>query len=414
VILLNENLPGGLSDEQLLIAYSSRVVLTDREKSIVERLLRQDLDWDEVLTLSRRHLVTPLMYNALSASSLLEYVPQGIREKMHRNTTGNLARNMQKRAELLRVLSALEDKGVKTVVLKGNALVHTIYGDESLRVFGDIDLLVPRGRLEAAKTVMAEMGYSTIAGVYPVPDDQNEELGCEWTYVGPAGIIVEIHWDLLDRKSSFAIAPQELIDRSEAFDLDGREAYSLSTEDLLIHLCIHQFKHHWEQLRDLCDVNEIIRQGEVDWDVLLSRSALTGADRCVYYTLRLAGEFLETPVPDNVFRTFESRVRPGVVSRSVFDLVKRSVLAHEAPHGFWPVILVEGSGKKLSVIYETLLLQSRSAAAPEAGESGPPQRRSPMKVITESVRSVVGYRHLVYQLVSSLLRNLASSRNKRT
>ena len=47
---------------------------------------------------------------------------------------------------LLRALEVLAAAGIPSRVLKGVALAHTAYPQPELRVFGDVDLLVPSAR----------------------------------------------------------------------------------------------------------------------------------------------------------------------------------------------------------------------------------------------------------------------------
>jgi hypothetical protein len=56
----------------------------------------------------------------------------------------NAARNMKMTAELLRILDALKEAGIKAMPLKGPVLAQQLYGDVALRQFSDLDILVAR------------------------------------------------------------------------------------------------------------------------------------------------------------------------------------------------------------------------------------------------------------------------------
>lgn len=396
---------GNLTPEQQLLVLCSRLTLTAGQRRLAERLMSGPLNWEELLKLSQRHLVTALFYRNLENGGLSRMMPPDIHARMRDSATRNLAGNMQKRIVLLQALDRLEGEEIKTVVLKGSALVHTIYRDESLRTFTDIDLLIPRSRLEAAKSVMESLGYRLATGIYPVADELNEEHGCEWTYVNEDGVIIEMHWDLLDRQSPFTIDPAELIERAVPFLLEGRPVQALTVEDELVHLCIHQFKHHWQRLRDLSDINEITVQTEVDWDAVLKRSRQAGADKCLLYTLTLARNVMGAPVPRQIIAQLRQGVKPGVFSGSIYDIIEKNFLSYESPHGYWPVILVDGGKEKIRIIRDNTKKQMGKARQEQLqGQAG--GRRLP--AIREGLGSIVGYRHLLAQLSGNLLRNTAT------
>lgn len=396
----------GLSPEQKILALCSRLTLTSEQRQLAEEILGGPVNWIELFNLSQRHLVTALLYRGLTSGGLDGNMPADIRKRMHDSAAKNLARNMQKRSSLLKILNRLERQDIETVVLKGNALVHTIYHDESLRTFTDIDLLIPRSSLPAAKAVMIELGYRLATGIYPVADELNEEQGCEWTYVDGDGVIVEIHWDLLDRQSPFSTDPAALIERSVPFLLDGRPVQALTVEDELVHLCIHQFKHHWQRLRDICDINEIASQTEVDWSAVLERSRESGADKCMLYTLMFAKDILDSPVPSPVIEQLWRRVNPGIAARSIFDLIEKNFISYKSPHGFWPVILVDSAKEQIKIIRDNTRKQlGKNRGRTNQETSGAPR----LPVLREILASILSYRHLLAQLLGSLVKNTAAT-----
>jgi len=207
-------------EHELLIA-CSRTALTAEESLKIESLLKTSLDWQEFQSLARRHQVTSLVIHCLQNAGLDGMIPSEVRDKMRDFARANLARNLIRQMELNSLLDDFAATDIFAVVLKGAALSHLVYPNESVRVYADIDLLIPRERLNAAKSAMLDHGYSLVVDNYPVPDHQNEELGCEWTYVKESHVI-EIHWNIVDRLSPFNIVAKELLDRAVPFQLRER------------------------------------------------------------------------------------------------------------------------------------------------------------------------------------------------
>jgi hypothetical protein len=393
--------------EHEIITLSARTTLEDDERERLKYLISLRPDWNEIYSLASTHLVTPLLLRSLRATGTLESVPTDIVEPMVNSTMRNLAHNMQRSLELIRVLDALSSEEITAVILKGPALTNAVYHDESLRIYSDIDLLIERHELSRAKEIVAGLGYSLVRDNYSVADDLNEELGCEWTYYHPKAVL-EIHWNIVDKLSRFNINVQELIDRAVVFDMSGRQELMLSPEDMLLHLCIHQYKHHWQRLRDLCDIAEIARQysKDFDWRGFLTRSSSADADKSVYYTLLLAQHILDAPVPKWVLDSLDERTRKGVISRSIFSVIEKNVLSYTSPHGYWPVILADSFGERLGII--------RHATGQQALERDENERIVPntrktgiagfWKKLTRTILSIFEYQRLLLQLAAALFR----------
>lgn len=399
-----------LSPEHELILACARSSLDDRQTSKAEHLLLEPLDWSQLISLTNRHLVTPLVFHYLDSAGLSDALPRNIYERMRHFTVANLARNMQRYAELDRILDSFKVSSIPVVILKGAALAKTVYADVSLRQFGDIDVLIPRDRLASARQIMVESGYTLLKDNYPVPDYLNEELGCEWTYYNSTTVI-EIHWNLLDLKAPFQFNPVGMIARSVPLQLDHHEALSLCPEDEIIHLCIHQYKHHWQQLRDLCDVAELLRYhgSSFDWDTTLARSSEVGADRCLYYTLLLSKRLLDAPMPDDILLALSRRVNPGIISKSFFDMIEKNALSFDSPHGLWPLLLVKGFSSKFQLIKETVSHQKTEPVeiSEEPANNNKGLLQTPAQFFSQKFRSLMAYRNLAGQLIVNLTRNIA-------
>ena len=52
-----------------------------------------------------------------------------------------------------------EQRGIRTLVLKGPTLALDLYGDVSLRTSKDLDILIPLTEIEQAERLMTELGY---------------------------------------------------------------------------------------------------------------------------------------------------------------------------------------------------------------------------------------------------------------
>jgi len=91
----------------------------------------------------------------------------------------------------------------------------------------------------------------------------------------------------------------------------------LSPEDTLLHLAIHRSRSAL-RLRFVCAVAELLRhhRATLDWEYLLAQTQAAGARTTMFYTLALAADLLEAPIPD------------GLLARLHISRMKRRLLDH--------------------------------------------------------------------------------------
>jgi hypothetical protein len=72
------------------------------------------------------------------------------------------ARTLAVDALTAEAIDALRAAGVRSILLKGPALAHWLYGDGALREYGDCDLLVDPADTDRAGAVLAELGFEPL------------------------------------------------------------------------------------------------------------------------------------------------------------------------------------------------------------------------------------------------------------
>ena len=392
-------------ENQLIIA-SARYPLGTVQSAQVAAYLGARLDWDYLLMRAGNHGLTPLMFAMLTELELMEYVPERQRDILKKSYLASLLRNKRLYDSLAKVLHEFAERSVPTVLLKGAALCLDTYDDMALRPFGDLDILIPRERVNECRSVMEALGYKLVKGIYfPIPDDQNDELGCEWAYV-QAESIVELHWNLVTRLSPFRIDVESLWEGTREVEAEGERALALSLENQLLHLCLHQYKHHWEHLRDLTDIALFIdRHGEaMNWQKLVRDGHRQGVGRCVYYCLALAEKLLDAPVPQEAMRIASGSSSPRRLAGVFQDFIVDNIFEENLPRRFWELMLVEGNRSRVC-----LLGQIFAHPFPRKGDE---DRREIPKAsnlsgrLVESLKSIYYYRKIFFSIPAHLFRAL--------
>ena len=328
-------------------------------------------DWSEVVAIADKHGITPLLYTRLKQSGAQTCVPADVWERLRRTHFASAIRSMSFSGGLRKVLQRLCSSGIKVIVLKGAYLAEVVYGDDALRPMADIDLLVPRAELSRAQAILLDMG-----GPHQQPDDIEwcYRLGSHLPPVAYLGLAIELHWAIALPTSPFRTDISGLWKRAHPATMVGIDVLALSSEDLLLHVCLHASSKHClgEGLRPLCDISETIQRfrSEMDWAEVAERAREWGAARHMGLMLNLAQGMLGADVPDAVLE----QLVPGGIDERIFEAARESVLARTGYRQWVPLLDllgVESIGDKARLLWDRVFL-SRG----EMGETYPASRNS--------------------------------------
>jgi hypothetical protein len=258
--------------------------------------------WSRIIARAIEQEILPLFRRNLETLGF-PGVPADARARMNDLCRTNTARQLFLVEELRRLLRLLDSAGIPAIPLKGPWLAQRLYGDYTLRVCADLDLMVPPGDALEAIRLVAAAGYS---GALP------ERLLTGWlldhsieyplTRREPAITCgVELHWKLWDARPSACPATSDMWAEALPSALLGAPAYALSPEWELLHLCVHAAQHQWQSLKWLADINEICCSGGIDWGRVREKADRFRLAVVVELTLaacrRLFGTFDREPLP---------------------------------------------------------------------------------------------------------------------
>lgn len=222
------------------------------------------------------------------------------RRRLREASQGLWVRNVRVIEAAIPAIQALEDAGVRVMLLKGAALALTAYDSLALRPIGDVDLLIEPEHGATARDVLARLGWRPLrrGGASADPDAAH---GLD-LYRPPFGLI-DVHWYLV-HECCWRGADRGVWQRARPFARDALRAQVPSAADLLFHTCIHGLRWspvhaaHW-----LADAAWVIRSAGSDlhWAALVEEASARHLGHQAHEALRVVEHWTGATVPAWVF-----------------------------------------------------------------------------------------------------------------
>jgi hypothetical protein len=198
---------------------------------------------------------------------------------------------------------ALVPLDVPVVLLKGTAFAAAGLGAGTGRLIGDLDILVPRDRLDAVEAALIDAGWEWVKS-----DPYDDAYYRRWMHELPPLIhnardrMIDVHHTVLPLTARPRPDAAALISESVPLENGLR---TLSPADMVVHAVAHLFADGdlAGGLRNLWDIDRLVREyGDASgfWTTLKARGALHQLAKPLARALRLSRHFFATPVDPDV------------------------------------------------------------------------------------------------------------------
>ena len=287
-----------LTPEDRLCLLLAQGYLSQAAREEALGLLVGPLQWDPILERAKAHEVYPLLYRNLKNLGF-PCVPDTARAELEALFRMNALRNSLLARELAQVLGTLHHAAIPVIPLKGLLLAESLYGDISLRVCADMDILVPRRCVTQAFDLLVARGYVAEFPRWFLGDGRlrnNFEFSL-WRRDGAAHFLVELHWGVMLEAAADEGSMKDLWAEAHGKDFLGVPVYDLSPEGQLLFLVTHAARHNWQGLKWLVDIHELCRRRDLPWDRVTILARKLGWEPLVQWSLSACHSLLETPLP---------------------------------------------------------------------------------------------------------------------
>lgn len=312
---------GDFTRETELLVLCSRKTMDGAVKKRIVDLVAEPVDWDCVLRMSVKHKTYPLVHATLE-TVCPDSVPVDVMTRLGSWCVRNGARNMVLCKSLSMVLDLLANNDIQALPFKGPVLAESVYGDTSLRVYSDLDLLVSKKDAFKARNLLVATGF--------IPDLHLDEFQVV-TYLnkenffrltGPDGMtVIDLHWEMSGRYSLIPMYLEDLEKHIIVQDMLGRNVKTLSGEVLLVYLSLHSASHGWDSLESAACMAEVLCSSNLyNGEVMMALARRYHAVRALLVALQVSKKLYHVRLPEVICNAMEKdkqaiRLADGIIAK---------------------------------------------------------------------------------------------------
>lgn len=279
------------SPEFQLLAICCRAAFAARRQDSLA--VEQDkIDWPRFLRLARFHRVQGLAWASLAPSR--EAVPAAIAEALSTDAAEIAASNLRSASQSRELAEAFGRAQIPLLFVKGLTVGALAYGNSTLKMGWDIDLLIDPADLEQAADLLDSLGY------WPTTPPRRRALRSwhrrrkESVWSKDRGLPLELHTRLADNPELIpgitTASPTQSVEVASGIALP-----TLAPDELFAYLCVHGASSAWFRLKWISDLAALLDGlPPPEIERLCARSQQFGAGRAAGQALLLADRLFGT------------------------------------------------------------------------------------------------------------------------
>jgi hypothetical protein len=287
--------------EWKILLICARTTLDSFEHKKLLELCQQNVNWTDLFELAYFHRTQGLVYIHLKdvpPGAIPKHCLQQLKETILPQTLQSLAQS----TTLVKALDILCNNGIMAIPFKGPVFTKKYYGNETLRNYCDLDILIAPHEIYAAVTALQEIGC---VPSFPLNKSQLEVLAKtdnEYPlYLPKQRICIDLQWELTGGYTGCLLTLNNFVENLKTIQFMGKSVSVFGEEDLLVYLCIHGNQHIWAQLDQVCCIAELIKKNDnIDWTLVWHRATELKVIRIVSVGLLLVSNLLSVELPPDI------------------------------------------------------------------------------------------------------------------
>ena len=322
---LKEFNPNTSPEANFLISCTKRNL--DLEKS--NSTLQINMNWEYLFNLAYKNRMIPLLYFNLINNKDTN-IPEQYLNLMKEYCEKSSKQNLFLSQELLKIINLLRINNIDALYIKGPIMTSNIYQNLALREFGDLDILIHQNDFSKIKKIFLSHGYQIEHNLNSWQENLYVKNHYQITFQNKIGVNLDIHWCLTPKYLNQSFSWDKLLKNTIEIDFYNEKVKTLSTEYLLIYLCVHGSKDLWKELRALTDIYELINSTQnLNWGIILKTAKEFKVLKMVYLGILLTNLIYGAKIPNKIMHEIQSKndlikIAPNIYS-NFFTLAEHNI-----------------------------------------------------------------------------------------
>ena len=260
------------------------------------------------------HRMIPQLYRNL--------LHHGVKDPVMERFKGVYRYYLYKNKILLHQISGLltdfEEARIRTMTLKGAALIQLYYRESGLRPMHDADVLVPTYQAEQAMELLTKTRWKS---VYYERPQTRIPIQHSTPFENDGGCQVDLHWHLFWECFN-ANQDNEYWESAVPIQIGAAQTMALSPTNQLLHTCWHGAR--WNEvppIRWVADAMAIMGESaaEIDWTSLVKQARKHHISMPLKDSLEYLKHSFTAPVPDTVLNSLAA-IRTSKIEREGYEV----------------------------------------------------------------------------------------------
>ena len=276
-----------------------------------------NVDWNELINLSRKHKIEGLIYSALNKAELLENIDEDKVKDLKKEVFFTGVTQISNMSKLEKVFNEFSKENVPVIVLKG-LVVREYYPQPEQRSMSDADIFVKAKDLNKSKKILIDLGYTEI----------DAEASHHIKYIKSGYPMIELHWHVMKRdgfSDELDLFEDDIWDRTIEVKVKGAKVLSLGYEDLALHLCMHMAAHLAASgfgVRQIVDLVLLVeKKGHlIDWTLFINKAEEFGFKKFIIIMFKICNILFSMDIPKEmaVYKIDDEEMFESLIS-TIFD-----------------------------------------------------------------------------------------------
>jgi len=276
-----------------------------------------NVDWNELINLSRKHKIEGLIYSALNKAELLENIDEDKVKDLKKEVFFTGVTQISNMSKLEKVFNEFSKENVPVIVLKG-LVVREYYPQPEQRSMSDADIFVKAKDLNKSKKILIDLGYTEI----------DAEASHHIKYIKSGYPMIELHWHVMKRdgfSDELDLFEDDIWDRTIEVKVKGAKVLSLGYEDLALHLCMHMAAHLAASgfgVRQIADLVLLVeKKGHlIDWTLFINKAEEFGFKKFIIIMFKICNILFSMDIPKEmaVYKIDDEEMFESLIS-TIFD-----------------------------------------------------------------------------------------------